>query len=296
MIGIEAEGLEHRDIQSFSMGDGRWVTAAESCTPLHAASFSVATQNTWFNELAWKERANGLLTAIEAANVDFVCLQEVTPRLLNHLRSTPFVRENFRCVCSSKVAVASSFGYGHGYGDSHGYGTMILSRLPISVAWELEFDSRMHRTLLVAEVPTASGMLTIATSHLESTRPFRNTRVAQMRTVFSILREVPDVVFVGDFNFDPSEPEEHEVDQRFDDVWRLLRPGDPGFTEDTVRNPMRFQNHQKEKQVRYDRILAKLSHWHPTEIRLFADRHLNDQGLCVSDHFGVSASFSSTAS
>src|SRR5690606_3388067 len=165
-------------------------------------------------------RRGGLIELVERDDADLVCLQEVTAPLAGRLRASGAVREEMEVVCSSAVHTAD--------------GSMILSRLPIAAARELELPSIMNRALLAVEIATSAGTLTVATVHLESTRALAATRVAQLAEIFDALDD--DTILAGDFNFDPRDPEEAALDPRFTDVWPLLRPSDPGYTEDTTRN------------------------------------------------------------
>lgn len=211
-----------------------------------------------------------MIELVERDDADLVCLQEVTAPLAGRLRASGAVREEMEVVCSSAVHTAD--------------GSMILSRLPIAAARELELPSIMNRALLAVEIATSAGSLTVATVHLESTRALAATRVAQLAEIFDALDD--DTILAGDFNFDPRDPEEAALDPRFTDVWPLLRPSDPGYTEDTTRNRMRSRHHgERDEHVRYDRILARVSSWEPRSVELFATDPLAP-GLHVSECTG----------
>ena len=72
---------------------------------------------------------------------------------------------------------------------------------------------------------------------------------------------VPDAVALcGDFNLCSEGkyvPENAPIagDRDVLDLWPALRPGEPGWTEDTEANAMRYRATGKEKQVRFDRVL-----------------------------------------
>ncbi len=237
-------------------------------------TLEVTTLNVWFEPHERARRTRGLLDLLSDAALDVVCLQEVTPEVFALLLQAAFVRE--------EMTVVSSLGT---------YGCVILSRLPVHSGSELELPSSMDRTLLVARI----GGATIATSHLESTRVMRAARVHQLEAVFRSLEAEPDVVFCGDFNFDPSEPEEAAIAPTFHDVWTRCCRDEPGYTEDTTRNAMRRRAHGgRDKHVRYDRILTQAA-WTPTAACLFADKPIAD-GVFVSDHFGVRASLRRSSS
>ncbi len=259
---------------SFSHASSEWAPAQRRAEPLELDALRVVTLNAWFEPFERARRAEALVRLIEEGDADVVCLQEVTPALARSLRSAHAIRDEMEMVCSTAVHDA--------------YGLAVLSRLPVASAWELELSSMMNCALLGIELLTTRGPLAVATVHLESTRALAATRTAQLAEVFAHLDEA---ILVGDFNFDPRDPEEAALDPRFIDVWPLLRPSEPGYTEDTTQNPMRFHhNGGRDKHVRYDRVLARLAGWRPRSIALFATEPIGP-GVHVSDHFGVTASF-----
>lgn len=258
---------------AFSQASSAWVPSAPA-EPVELGALRVVTLNSWFEPFEAARRAGALVELIAAGDADLVCLQEVTPALARRLRASSVIREEHEIVCSTASHDA--------------YGLCVLSRLPIARAWELELTSIMNRALLAVELATTRGPLTVATVHLESTRALAATRAAQLAEIFAALDEA---ILVGDFNFDPSDPEEAALDPRFIDLWPLLSPDDPGYTEDTTKNRMRFHHHgERDKHVRYDRVLARLSGLRPKSIQLFATEPLAP-GVHVSDHFGVEAMF-----
>ena len=253
----------------FSAQAGRWrVSQPRHVEPV---SLSVVTQNVWFEPVHETVRAKALVELLADHEADVICLQEVTPQCLTAIQDAEWVRDEALLAVSSSV-----------YG---GYGCVVLSRVPVSRAWELELHSIMARSLLVVEL----GGFAIGTVHLESTRALAGTRTAQLEAIFEVLRPFESVVLTGDFNFDPEDPEEASLDPSFVDVWPCLR-SDPGYTEDTSRNTMRLKRTGRNKHVRYDRILLRSRTWKPRRIELFADAPIGND-VFVSDHFGVAASF-----
>lgn len=258
---------------AYSHASAAWAPA-RSGAPIELDALRVITLNAWFEPFEAARRAEALIALIEGDDADVVCLQEVTPELAARLRAAPSIQGSMEMVCST--------------GTYDAYGLAILARLPIASAWELELPSMMNRSLLVAELSTTQGKLAVATVHLESTRSMAATRTAQLREIFAALE---GAILTGDFNFDPRDPEEAALDPRFVDVWPLLAPHDPGYTEDTTRNVMRLHHHGgRDKHVRYDRVLAHLPGFVAREASLFATEPIAE-GVHVSDHFGVAATF-----
>ncbi|MAT25411.1 MAG: hypothetical protein CMN31_25330 [Sandaracinus sp.] len=70
-------------------------------------------------------------------------------------------------------------------------------------------------------------------------------------------------------------------------AWSAARAGEPGYTEDAARSPMRFVHHgRREKHVRDDRVLAR--GLRPRSAKLVGDAPIA-AGVFVSDPFGVAA-------
>ena len=273
-----SSGADAISVLEFSTRGQSWGVQRAAAHGADLAQLSVLTLNTWFEPVHQAQRHAGLLAALEASDADVMCLQEVTPELFARLESADWVRESCALAISPSVHT--------------GYGVAILSRLPVERAWELPLSSMMNRALLAIELRTWGERLTVASAHFESTRELRASRINQLHEVFSALEGHAPALLTGDFNFDPSEPEEHALEPSFVDVWPLLRGADaPGYTEDTSRNSMRRAHHGVDKHVRYDRILARLgARWSPSEVQLFGTAPIAE-GVFLSDHFGVRARF-----
>ena len=139
--------------------------------------------------------------------------------------------------------------------------------------------------------------LHIATTHLESRKPSAEIRGKQLNVIFESLRSIPNVVIMGDFNFCASWTEENDrIDPAYHDVWKVLRAGEPGYTEDTAINQMLYLNKGKHKQVRFDRVFLKSSsqsvpgsHWAEKSIDLLGAEPISGDmpEVFPSDHFGL---------
>ncbi len=115
--------------------------------------------------------------------------------------------------------------------------------------------------------------------------------------IFASLRNVPNAIIMGDFNFCASWTEENDrIDPAYHDVWDVLRAGEPGYTEDTALNRMLYLSKGKHKQVRFDRVLLKTSkpdlpgsRWEEKSIRLLGTEPIfvDMPEVFPSDHFGL---------
>jgi len=72
-------------------------------------------------------------------------------------------------------------------------------------------------------------------------------------------------------------------------VWPALRPNDLGFTENTTINHMRFDSRNKDRHVRFDRVLLQGSAWSASAIVLLGTEPVSPElpRVFPSDHFGV---------
>ena len=260
---------------AFSEAAGRWVPRGLDEGPIELESLTVVTQNVWFDPHEKRARTRALLERLEGSDADLIAIQEVTDDVFETLRATEWIREEVSLVP-------------HTSGPGRSYEVAWLSRLPVARAFELELESLMGRTLLVVELATTRGIVAVATVHLESERPMRAARVAQLEEIFDALDRYPAAVLCGDLNFDPSEPEQGALDPAYHDAWVALHGEAAGYTEDTTRNTMRFLRKGKHKHVRYDRILGRMPGWRVDDASLFADAPIAED-LFVSDHFGVRA-------
>lgn len=243
--------------------------AAESAEP---AELRLVTWNVWFGEYRFGERGRALLAELERRRPDVIALQEVTAPLLAAIHATPWIRAAYQ--------VSES--------DLLGYDVVILSRVPIVEMRTLPLPSVMGRRLAVARL--ACG-LDVATVHLESMRDYADARAAQLRIIGPALAALgEEVVLVGDMNFAPDAPlETAALDPSFVDAWAALRPGDPGYSVDSMRNPMRARAQGKATQKRIDRVFARTRRWRPVAIELVGTTPINTAETFVSDHFGLEA-------
>jgi tyrosyl-DNA phosphodiesterase 2 len=236
----------------------------------------ILTWNVWFGRHEFVERTKALLREIAQRRPEVVALQEVTPEL--------------RAVLDGGIA-----GYElHGGDSPFGYDVMLMTRTPVRGVESVALPSAMGRRMLVVELEVGP---TIATVHLESTAPCVAERVAQLRLIGPWLAgKSADTCLAGDMNFDDFAATESDVlDESFVDVWPLLRPGERGYTVDSVVNTMRADLRGK-VQKRIDRVFVRSERWRARSIALVGTAPIDDYtdpNTFPSDHFGLAVELES---
>ena len=237
------------------------------CTEL-----TVATFNVWFNDLHAAQRYQAIAALLSREMPDVMVFQEVTEAALEVFLAQPWVRQDYR-----RVTVAA---------DGR-YGMLMLSRLPIRQSTYTRLPTRLARGYLTAEFTVNGDALKIASVHLESGKKARTLRVRQLARLFRAFAKDANVLLMGDFNM--RDDENHLLDRQYLDVWPGLRPDDPGYTEDTSINLMRYDMKNKHRHVRFDRVLVKGPAWSAEDIDLLGREPVTPTlpRIFPSDHFGV---------
>ena len=259
----------------------RWVEHERASYDSTVPSLTLIAYNVWFSPFAFPERSIALLHIIHQYGADLIGLQEVTSGFLKVVLEQDWVREGYFISDFQGSTVQP-------------HGVLLLSRFPIRRLFLHELPSALDRKVLVADFilngqETKTGIL-----HLESRGKNAQLRAKQLSEIFPFLEDAPHALLMGDFNFDPSLPDESSlIDSRYLDLWSELEPGKPGYTIDTDINIMRFQQKGEPRKVRFDRILLVTDPegWRPGAIELLGTEpvRLEPQAVFPSDHFGLAA-------
>jgi tyrosyl-DNA phosphodiesterase 2 len=235
---------------------------------------TVATFNIWFDSIHAEQRYLAIAEILRELAPDVVALQEVTPTALDIFLGRPWVRDDY--LHASVVG-----------GDTDNYGMLMLSRIPMSRVTYTRLPTRQSRGFLSAELEVAGGRQVVCCVHLDSGKSSARLRGWQLRRVFRSVKSAKDAVVLGDFNM--RDAENQRIAAPYCDVWPALRPDDAGFTEDTSINLMRLDARNKERQVRFDRVLLKGTRWRAASIDLLGTAPISPAlpRVFPSDHFGI---------
>ncbi|HET7667939.1 MAG TPA: endonuclease/exonuclease/phosphatase family protein [Mycobacterium sp.] len=238
----------------------------------------MTTFNVWFDAYFAEQRYHAIARVLAREMPDMMVFQEITPEALSIFLSQSWIRKHYR-----SAAVAG--------GRLGNYGMLMLSRLPTAKATYTRLPTRLARGFLRAEFTVNGKPLVVCCVHLESGKRNVRLRGRQLRRVFRALRSADDAIVLGDFNM--RDIENAQITPPYRDVWPMLRPDDDGFTEDTAINHMRYDSKNKDRQVRFDRVLVKGSAWAATSIDLLGTESISSAHPRVfpSDHFGVRCRF-----
>lgn len=238
-------------------------------------TLTLVTYNVWFGNYHRADRQRALLSILRQADADIIGLQEVTPGFLRTIMDEPWIARDYRV---GEVSVSP-------------YGVLMLARVPVERFTLHRLPSAMGRKLLVAELAGRDSPA-VATVHLESLDQAA-VRKEQLDIIFPILDAYPHAVLMGDFNHCGTWDENQNLDPRYLDIWPNLRPGEPGWTEDTDINTMRLLVDPTPTQVRFDRVIVRSTGglWQPIDIeRLGTEPIAADlPDVFPSDHFGLRA-------
>ncbi|MCV7367658.1 endonuclease/exonuclease/phosphatase family protein [Mycolicibacterium duvalii] len=266
-------GRRRLAVRRFAADRGEWVDAGADTTRADTDELTVATFNVWNKPSFAEQRYRAIAGLLAHDPPDVMVFQEVTATAEDVLLGQPWVRESYRCV----GVVGGRLG---------GYGMLMLSRLPITAASVRRLPSRRQRSYLYADLAMNDHILRVCSVHLESGQDGAWLRAWQMRRVFRAM-SVDDALVLGDFNM--RDGEDDRIPPAYRDVWPVLRPDDPGYTEDSWTNPTLRDNKKRPRQLRFDRVLLKGTRWVPRDIEMLGTEAISPElpRVFPSDHFGL---------
>ncbi len=207
---------------------------------------------------------------IEDESPELLALNEVTPGHLSLLGQRRLLQERY--LLSAQPEEKSSL---------PPFGNLLLMSLPCLQLYEIHLP-RLPRPALCAVLQLGEELrLLLCTVHLSSkweNAPRRARQLEALIVALEPLREAQgcqDVLICGDLNLhDPAEDE--IIPSSYRDLWAELRPEEPGYTFDALRNPMLQEMWPlgfEYRRMRLDRILLRRGgQLSPHSIRLVLDQ------------------------
>lgn len=256
--------------------------SARSAPPAPPDTFSVVTLNLWHDQSDWPRRMGRMLRELRVLQPDVLCLQEV----LQHAT-----------LPNQALAVADSLGYSAHFTSVDDetrpkrYGNAILTRHPVMHTGArslLPLDD--YRTVAHVRIDFHGQAIDVYDTHLHHTHEGGAIRSIQIRDLIAFIdstRGTGPLILAGDFNSALGSPEMKLLDHGYEDVYARLHPG-ASVAESATMNPL---NESSPRAI--DHILLGRrgrERWRPVHAEVLF-RQADEQGVWVSDHFGVLARF-----
>ena len=260
-------------VESFDAATGRW-SEGDTARAVDRAELTLTTYNVWNDPKHAEQRYLAIAELLSRRTPDIMVFQEITQAALDVFLAQQWIRDGY-----ARAAVVG--------GDAGDYGMLVLSRLPVSRVTYTRLPSRQSRGFLLADLELYGTRTVVCAIHLDSGKSSSRLRGWQLRRAFRALKAAQDAVVLGDFNM--RDTENWRIVAPYCDVWPALRPDEDGFTEDTSINLMRYDMKDKNRHVRFDRVLLKGRRWAASKIELLGTEPIAADlpRVFPSDHFGV---------
>jgi tyrosyl-DNA phosphodiesterase 2 len=229
----------------------------------HPKKFKIATYNLWgverFTFTFIDERAPFIIRSIKKLDADVYCLQEVGPKLFTHLQNDDFITKNYHF---SDVHV--------NWSQRDVICLTLTKQIPIQTATYRLKGGLFHSDIIVV---TFDDKIVINLNlhpgskyspGVVKTDCYMFCRIEQIKILKQIMSKLDQksksVYLCGDFNIDLDGHSSEWPELIFlknislIDTWTELKKDDPGFTENTTINEMRWNTKQISKHVRFDGI------------------------------------------
>ncbi len=222
-------------------------------------------------------RVSTLLSLIKNSGADIIALQEAKPWFQKRLADTYTIAEQYHMSFSGDEFSKS--------------GLVILSRFPITGSRYYRHPGKTHTVFLISWIQIDGLIIPVVTVHLESRLEDTRMRKRQLKKIFSSIKKEETAIILGDFNFgDESETESGQFPEDVIDIWKLLKPGDRGYTWNMELNVLAKRHaYPGETSRRLDRILFRSDLLVPVHAGLFGTSsiHAGSSIMYPSDHFGL---------
>lgn len=228
------------------------------------------------DRIATARRRPLLVAELERADADVIALQEVQPELLTLLLAAPWIKAGYTLSTGPSGREVDRFGL------------VLASRLPVLEAGRVRLGP--HKALDAIAVAGPGGPLVFAVTHLTSdhTEGGAARREAELARLAEALGSVDaDLVVLGDFN-DGGDLPARALELR--DAWTEVHgPEDATATFDPAGNPLAAITSLNGRAARLDRVLLRGERVLAVQAGLRGDSPAAEDGLFLSDHYGVQA-------
>jgi endonuclease/exonuclease/phosphatase family metal-dependent hydrolase len=278
----------------FNTESNKWEQYTYDGTDVHLPeNVRIASFNTLFDlyesRHSMKRYDYQISTLLPEQDAHIIALNEVTRHYLAQLLDQEWTKEYY----VTRISKGGKKGYKRNVDVKHFF-SVILSKTPFTRVQNYWFSPtvRTKRSAIVGHFQLRNGTtFTLCTAHLVARQNRHLERRKQLRELIAMLRGNPSLL-VGDMNIH-SETEQIHLEKQLVDVWKQVKPKEPGYTFDMVRNKMLTLGHTLNgARIRLDRMFAiEAKHvMKCNDIRLFGDEPI-EKRVFPSDHFGLVGDF-----
>ena len=136
--------------------------------PENMTKFRLATWNLWFANHRMKKRIKEALKIIENSNIDILCCQEITQTMLEIICDNPWIQQCyitgilfFLILLNFILNTHTQKLEGMDRLSIGAYGNVIFSKFPISRVTYIDFETRMGRKLIIADIPLQNETISV---------------------------------------------------------------------------------------------------------------------------------------
>lgn len=244
-----------------------------STNNLSIVTFNLLSDMYEADKIYTEQRIPVIIEHLKNALADVLVLQEVTKPLFEKLLKEEWLRDYFSSEAPDGPTLKPQ-------------NCVIFSKIPFKL---VSHWYSTHKRALVASLQIDAQELHIAGVHLTSDHTVEGNkkRANQLTLLLNYLVSLTgDSIIAGDFNIKDEEHDQDFLDGGFQDLWKLLRPKEEGYTFNPEMNSL--AKIMSPRKARLDRIFlrSKSGNWQAQEIEMFATKPF-DKDLFASDHFAL---------
>lgn len=246
-------------------------------------SLQILSWNVWFEDVEFDTRMKSIISIITKLCPSFVCLQEVTPRLIQLLHENLNIKNEYD-ISSDHIPDTS---------EDYGYSVLTLARKELQCSFDLiPLPTTMGRHLVVAHY---GSNLTVGNIHLESLDN-HDIREEQIKVCYDSLETFTTSILAGDFNFCSYrnyDPRKKILENDclttylpgYDDLWPKLHnsnsPTESNNFQTNYSSPVRSNYENKYKSASYNIGTPEISS--PQESGVIIE-HCSEEGYTFDSH------------